>query len=224
MSSHHGSTSRAGGPSEPLDAGALVAACEEAVRTYEPAKTTVDSHATDYLASKRITDPDDARFIVAGMSIEYLKKARGTITGVCECPVVTTSERQEYQVPVSLRNASGEEVATATLLEGEGTWGVFNEIDPQNPPLLKYWFSAPTVTKPHDWFYVDGLSTNRLGVTLRAAACDSLELAWQPAVDNGFAVRGYSLSYRRRDAAAQRIQRAARRSLMRADLPVRSRK
>ncbi|HJL05337.1 MAG TPA: DUF4442 domain-containing protein [Polyangiaceae bacterium LLY-WYZ-15_(1-7)] len=59
--------------------------------------------------------PDDARFIVAGMSIEYLKKARGTITGVCECPVVTTSERQEYQVPVSLRNASGEEVATATL-------------------------------------------------------------------------------------------------------------
>ena len=63
MSSHHGSTSRAGGPSEPLDAGALVAACEEAVRTYEPAKTTVDSHAGDFLAAKRITDPDDARFV-----------------------------------------------------------------------------------------------------------------------------------------------------------------
>ena len=42
----------------------------------------------------------------------------------------------------------GGAAATATLLEGEGTWGVFNEIDPQNPPLLKYWFSAPTVTKP----------------------------------------------------------------------------
>ena len=59
--------------------------------------------------------PDDARFIVAGLSIEYLKKARGTITGVCECPIVETNERQEYQVPVSLRNAAGEEVATATL-------------------------------------------------------------------------------------------------------------
>src|SRR5262245_61906775 len=28
--------------------------------------------------------PDDARFIVAGMSIEYVKKARGTITGECD--------------------------------------------------------------------------------------------------------------------------------------------
>merc|ERR1719482_288431 len=60
----------------------------------------------------------------------------------------------------------GGAAATATLLEGEGTWGLFKEIDPQDPPLLKYWFSAPTVTKPHDWFYVDGLSANRLGVTL----------------------------------------------------------
>lgn len=59
--------------------------------------------------------PDDARFIVAGLSIDYLKKARGTITGYCECPVVTTSERREYDVPVSLRDAQGVEVAKATL-------------------------------------------------------------------------------------------------------------
>jgi uncharacterized protein (TIGR00369 family) len=59
--------------------------------------------------------PDDARFIVAGMSIEYLKKARGTITGVCQCPIVETSERREYQVPVSLQNDAGEVVATVTL-------------------------------------------------------------------------------------------------------------
>jgi acyl-coenzyme A thioesterase PaaI-like protein len=32
------------------------------------------------------TLPDDARFIVAGMDIEYLKKARGPITGECQCP------------------------------------------------------------------------------------------------------------------------------------------
>ena len=31
--------------------------------------------------------PDDARFIVSGMEIEYVKKARGTITAVGEPPV-----------------------------------------------------------------------------------------------------------------------------------------
>src|SRR5690606_35290958 len=59
--------------------------------------------------------PDDARFIVAGMSIEYLKKARGTITGICERPIVSTNERHEYAVPVSLQNEKGEVVATVTL-------------------------------------------------------------------------------------------------------------
>ncbi|MCC6522658.1 MAG: DUF4442 domain-containing protein [Polyangiaceae bacterium] len=59
--------------------------------------------------------PDDARFIVAGMSIEYVKKARGVITAECDCPVPTSSERREYAVPVSMKNAAGEEVARATL-------------------------------------------------------------------------------------------------------------
>ena len=59
--------------------------------------------------------PDDARFIVAGISIDYVKKARGTIRGVCDCPVPETSERREYEVPVSLQNEAGEEVARATL-------------------------------------------------------------------------------------------------------------
>jgi acyl-coenzyme A thioesterase PaaI-like protein len=59
--------------------------------------------------------PDDARFIVAGMSIDYLKKARGTIRGVCDCPVPTTSERQEYPVVVDMVDARGETVARATL-------------------------------------------------------------------------------------------------------------
>ncbi|MBX3251249.1 MAG: DUF4442 domain-containing protein [Myxococcales bacterium] len=61
------------------------------------------------------TMPDDARFIVAGMSIDYLKKARGTITGVCECPIVETSDRVEYTVIVSLRNTKDEEVAKVTM-------------------------------------------------------------------------------------------------------------
>lgn len=58
---------------------------------------------------------DDARFIVAGLSIEYLKKARGTLTATCDCPVPESSERREFAVAVSIRNASGEEVAKAVL-------------------------------------------------------------------------------------------------------------
>jgi acyl-coenzyme A thioesterase PaaI-like protein len=59
--------------------------------------------------------PDDARFIVAGMSVDYVKKARGTITGVCEVEVPASSERKEIEVRVSLRDASGDEVARGTL-------------------------------------------------------------------------------------------------------------
>lgn len=59
--------------------------------------------------------PDDARFIVAGMSLEYVKKARGTITAECDAPTVTTSERREYEVPVVLTGKSGDVVVRATL-------------------------------------------------------------------------------------------------------------
>jgi len=59
--------------------------------------------------------PDDARFIVSGMEIEYVKKARGTIRAVGEPPVVRSSARAAYDVPVTLRDASGEEVAKAVL-------------------------------------------------------------------------------------------------------------
>lgn len=59
--------------------------------------------------------PDDARFIVAGMELDYVKKARGTITGRCTCPVPTSSERREYRVPVTLHDATGDVVVRATL-------------------------------------------------------------------------------------------------------------
>ena len=61
------------------------------------------------------SQPDEARFIVAGMSIEYSKKARGTITGECHCPPIESSERHEYQVPVVLSDAQGDVVVKATL-------------------------------------------------------------------------------------------------------------
>jgi len=34
--------------------------------------------------------PDDARFIVAGMGLDYIKKARGTITGECRTPPIAS--------------------------------------------------------------------------------------------------------------------------------------
>ncbi len=61
------------------------------------------------------TLPPDARFIVAGLSIEYLKKARGTIHAVGTCPEALTSERTEHVVPVILQNAAGEIVARVAL-------------------------------------------------------------------------------------------------------------
>lgn len=59
--------------------------------------------------------PDDARFIVSGFEIEYMKKARGRITAIGEPPVPRTSARAQYDVPVTLRDTSGDEVARAVL-------------------------------------------------------------------------------------------------------------
>jgi uncharacterized protein (TIGR00369 family) len=59
--------------------------------------------------------PDGARFIVAGLSIEYLKKARGTVTATCDVEVPARVERREIAVPVVMRDPGGEEVARATL-------------------------------------------------------------------------------------------------------------
>lgn len=61
------------------------------------------------------TMPDDARFIVAGMTLDYVKKARGPITGRCSCPVVDSAARVEYAVPVELHDAQGDVVVRATL-------------------------------------------------------------------------------------------------------------
>lgn len=59
--------------------------------------------------------PDEARFIVAGLSIDYLKKARGTITGESHCPLPPGKEKVTYEVEVTLRDLRGEPVARALL-------------------------------------------------------------------------------------------------------------
>ncbi|MEY2931204.1 MAG: hypothetical protein RL033_1953 [Pseudomonadota bacterium] len=59
--------------------------------------------------------PADARFIVKAFSIEYLKKARGDITGVCRCEPIASSERRSYPLEVQLTDAGGTLVARARL-------------------------------------------------------------------------------------------------------------
>jgi len=57
--------------------------------------------------------PSDARAILTGLSIEFLKKARGTLTAVAELEVPRTSVRQEYEFESVIRDAAGEVVARA---------------------------------------------------------------------------------------------------------------
>jgi acyl-coenzyme A thioesterase PaaI-like protein len=59
--------------------------------------------------------PGDARFIVAGISIDYVKKARGPILAEGRCPEIPNNERAEYAVHVTMRDRGGDVVAKATL-------------------------------------------------------------------------------------------------------------
>ena len=60
--------------------------------------------------------PDDMRFIVSGLSIEYLKKARGTLTAESRPPAIPSSgEKKEIQVIVEIKDTAGELCARTTL-------------------------------------------------------------------------------------------------------------
>ncbi|WP_428263211.1 hotdog fold domain-containing protein [Haliangium sp.] len=59
--------------------------------------------------------PDDARFIITGISIDYVKKARGTLTATCEVEIPRSAARTEVELPVSIFDVSGELVARATI-------------------------------------------------------------------------------------------------------------
>ena len=61
------------------------------------------------------TQPDDARFIVAGMEVDYIKKARGRITGTCHCPTIESADKNEYRVAVELVDPQGELVVRGAL-------------------------------------------------------------------------------------------------------------
>ena len=55
--------------------------------------------------------PDEARGILTGLSIEYLKKARGTLTAECTCGVPEWRTRGEHDVESLIRDDSGGVVA-----------------------------------------------------------------------------------------------------------------
>ena len=59
--------------------------------------------------------PPGTRGIVTGLSIEYLKKARGTLTAECRCEVPTFTGETRYDVRSEVKDESGELVARATV-------------------------------------------------------------------------------------------------------------
>jgi acyl-coenzyme A thioesterase PaaI-like protein len=58
---------------------------------------------------------ETVRGIVLGITIEYTKKARGTLIAECRCDPPVISARTEYPVTAVVRDASGDTVATATV-------------------------------------------------------------------------------------------------------------
>jgi acyl-coenzyme A thioesterase PaaI-like protein len=59
--------------------------------------------------------PASVRGIVTGLSITYLKKARGTLTAECRCEVPTVQTETSFDVHTDIRDEAGDVVARATV-------------------------------------------------------------------------------------------------------------
>jgi acyl-coenzyme A thioesterase PaaI-like protein len=59
--------------------------------------------------------PENIRGIVTGLSITYLKKARGTVTADCRCEVPPVEGETSYDVHATIRDQAGDVVARATV-------------------------------------------------------------------------------------------------------------
>ncbi|MGD2056947.1 MAG: DUF4442 domain-containing protein [Gammaproteobacteria bacterium] len=57
--------------------------------------------------------PDQARGILTGFSIDYLKKARGRLTAGCRCVIPSSNLERECLLTGEIRNEDGEVVAIA---------------------------------------------------------------------------------------------------------------
>jgi acyl-coenzyme A thioesterase PaaI-like protein len=54
--------------------------------------------------------PNEARGILTGFDITYLKKARGTLTAECACGLPDWSEQREHDVDAEIRDEAGDVV------------------------------------------------------------------------------------------------------------------
>lgn len=59
--------------------------------------------------------PSTVRGIVTGLSITYLKKARGTLTAECSCEVPRVTAETQLEVHAVITDPSGDVVARATV-------------------------------------------------------------------------------------------------------------
>jgi acyl-coenzyme A thioesterase PaaI-like protein len=57
--------------------------------------------------------PDKARGILAGFSVDYLKKARGRLTAECRCDIPQDNSEREYELTGEIRDAQGDIVSIA---------------------------------------------------------------------------------------------------------------
>ncbi len=57
---------------------------------------------------------DAVRGILVGLSMEYLKKARGRLVSECTCTVPRVTAPTDYEVTAEIRDAQGDVVARAT--------------------------------------------------------------------------------------------------------------
>jgi acyl-coenzyme A thioesterase PaaI-like protein len=55
--------------------------------------------------------PQDARAILTGFSIDYLKKARGTLLAQCRCSVPVSNDPADFEVNGEIRDSGGAVVA-----------------------------------------------------------------------------------------------------------------
>ncbi len=60
--------------------------------------------------------PSTVRGIVTGISVEYLKKARGTLVAECRCDPPHVTENTDYTVTAEVLDAAGDAVARVSVI------------------------------------------------------------------------------------------------------------